>query len=139
MFSFYSELAIEGAYHENHSYPSPKLQLEWRIEDLRSRMEDISTGNYGITAYSFTGCRFSRDDLAYTPPKYFSRESNIVDALAIAEETLAAMEAEEAELREIDRSKVKTEQHPGQLAIWNILHTEIEPHIQYTEELKTAA
>ena len=48
--SYYSELAINDAYHENHSYPSPELQLKWRIEDLRSRLEDICAGNYGITA-----------------------------------------------------------------------------------------
>ena len=38
---YYSNLAIEGTYHEDHSYPSPELQLKWRIEDLRSRLEDI--------------------------------------------------------------------------------------------------
>ena len=37
---YYSNLAIEGTYHEDHSYPSPELQLKWRIEDLRSRLED---------------------------------------------------------------------------------------------------
>lgn len=68
---YYSELAIESTYHEDHSYPSPELQLKWRIEDLRCRLEDISAGNYGITAHSFMGCRFSRDDLAYTPSNTF--------------------------------------------------------------------
>lgn len=136
---YYSDLAIEGTYHEDHSYPSPELQLKWRIEDLRSRLEDISTGNYGITAHSFMGCRFSRDDLAYTPPEYFSRESDIMDALAIAEESLAAMEAEEAELREIEKSKVNTEEYPGQLTIWDIPYVETEPLAQHAKELKTAA
>lgn len=136
---YYSDLAIEGTYHEDHSYPSPELQLKWRIEDLRSRLEDISTGNYGVTAHSFMGCRFSRDDLAYTPPEYFSRESDIMDALAIAEESLAAMEAEEAELREIEKSKENIEEYPGQLTIWDIPYAETEPLAQYTEELKTAA
>lgn len=136
---YYSNLEIEGTYHEDHSYPSPELQLKWRIEDLRSRLEDISTGNYGITAHCFMGCRFSRDDLAYTPPEYFSRESDIMDALAIAEESLAAMEAEEAELREIEKNKTNTEEFPGQLTIWDILQAEIEPLAQHEEELKTAA
>ena len=116
---YYSNLAIEGTYHEDHSYPSPELQLKWRIEDLRSRLEDISTGNYGITAHSFMGCRFSRDNLvAYTPPEYFSRESDVMDALAIAEESLAVMEAE---LREIEKSKTNTDELPGQLTIWDSL------------------
>ena len=136
---YYSDLAIEGTYHEDHSYPSPELQLKWRIENLRSRLEDISTGNFGITAHSFMGCRFSRDDLAYTPPEYFSRKSDIMDALAIAEESLAAMEAEEAEHREIEKSKTSTNEIPGQLTIWDIPNVEIEPFAQHTEELKTAA
>lgn len=136
---YYSELAIEDAYYEDHSYPSPELQLRWRIEDLRSRLEDISTGNYGITAHSFMGCRFSRDDLAYTPPEFFSRVSDIMDALAIAEDKLTAMEAEEAEHHEIEKSKTNTEEIPGQLTIWDIPHVEIEPFAQHTEELKTAA
>ena len=137
--SYYSELAINDAYHENHSYPSPELQLKWRIEDLRSRLEDICAGNYGITAHYFMGCRFSKDDLAYTPPEYFSRESDIMDALAIAEESLAAMEVEEAELREIEKSKVNTEEYPWQLTIGDILQAEIESLAQHEEELKTAA
>ncbi len=139
---YYSELSIEGTYHEGHSYPSPELQLKWRIEDLRSRLEDISTGNYGITAHSFMGCRSSRDDLAYTPytpPEYFSRESDIMDALAIAEESLAEMEAEEAELREIEKSKVNTEEYPWQLTIEDILQAKIESLAQHEEKLKTAA
>ena len=122
---YYSELAIEDAYHEDRSYPSPELQLKWRIEDLRSRLGDISMGHYGITSHCFMGCRFSRDDLAYTPPEFFSRVSDIMDALAIAEDRLAAMEAEEAEQREIENSKTNTEEYPGQLTIWDILHTEL--------------
>ena len=51
---YYSELSIEGTYHEGHSYPSPELQLKWRIEDLRSRLEDISTGNYASACPSRT-------------------------------------------------------------------------------------
>lgn len=136
---YYSELSIEGTYHEDHSYPSPELQMKWRIEDLRSRLEDISSGSCGITAHSLMGCRFSRDDLAYTPPEYYSRESDIMDALAIAEESLAAMEVEEAELREIEKSKVNSGEYPWQLTIGDILQAEIEPLAQHEEELKTAA
>lgn len=119
------EPATEGDYHEGRSYPSSELLLKWRIEDLRSRLEDISTGNYGISAHYFMGCRFSRDELECTPPEYFSRESNITDALAIAEENLAATEAEEADLREIEKSKTNTEEYPTQLTIWDILHVEL--------------
>lgn len=62
-----------------------------------------------------------------------------MDALAIAEENLAAMEAEEAELHEIEKSKVNTEEYPGQLTIWDIPYVETEPLAQHEEELKTAA
>ncbi len=133
--SYYSELAINDAYHENHSYPSPELQLKWRIEDLRSRLEDICAGNYGITAHYFMGCRFSKDDLAYTPPEYFSRESDIMDALAIAEESLAAREAE---LREIEKRKTNTVEFNGQFTIWNIRQDDDYTSVQ-TDELNQAA
>lgn len=62
-----------------------------------------------------------------------------MEALAIAEESLAAMEVEEAELREIEKNKTNTEEFPGQLTIWDILQAEIEPLAQHEEELKTAA
>ena len=133
--SYYSELAINDAYHENHSYPSPELQLKWRIEDLRSRLEDICAGNYGITAHYFMGCRFSKDDLAYTPPEYFSRESDIMDALDIAEESLAAREAE---LREIEKRKTNTVEFNGQFTIWNIHQDDDYTSVQ-TDELNQAA
>ena len=133
--SYYSELAINDAYHENHSYPSPELPLKWRIEDLRSRLEDICAGNYGITAHYFMGCRFSKDDLAYTPPEYFSRESDIMDALAIAEESLAAREAE---LREIEKRKTNTVEFNGQFTIWNIHQDDDYTSVQ-TDELNQAA
>lgn len=136
---YYSELAIDGAYYEDRSYPSPELQLKWRLEDLRSRLKDISMGKIGITAHCFIGCRYSKDDLAYTTPEYFFRESDIMDAIAMAEERLASMEAEEAELREIEKIKTNMDEFPGQLTIWDILYAEINPISQHEEELKTAA
>ena len=59
-----------------------------------------------------------------------------MDALAIAEESLAVMEAE---LREIEKSKTNTEEYPGQLTIRDIPYAETELLAPYTEELKTAA
>ena len=78
---YYSELAIDDTYREDYSYPSPELQLKWRIEDLRTRLEDISKGKYGIIARYYAGFRYSKDDLSYTPPEYFCRESDIMDAI----------------------------------------------------------
>lgn len=80
---YYSDLAIEGTYHEDNSYPSHGLQLKWRIEDLQSRLECISSGNYEITAHSFISCRFSRNYLAYTLLEYFSREFDTMEILVM--------------------------------------------------------
>lgn len=75
---YFSELDINNACYEDHSYPSPEMELRWRIEDLRSRLDEITNGEYGITAHYFMGCQFSKDNLAFTPPKYFSRASDII-------------------------------------------------------------
>lgn len=94
----FSELAIEqeDVHREDRSYPPPEAQLRWRIADLRSRLEDISKGRYGVTAHYYMGCRFSEDELAFAPPEYFSSRSDVMDAIAIAEERLASIEAEKA-------------------------------------------
>lgn len=136
---YYSELAIDDTYREDHSYPSPKLQLKWRIEDLRSRLEDISKEKYGIIAHRYTGFRYSKDDLSYTPPEYFCRESDIMDAITIAEEKLAIIEAEETEQREIGKKKTQTEELLGQLTIWDILQTKFEVLTQHEFEPEMAA
>lgn len=136
---YYSELAIDDTYREDHSYPSPKLQLKWRIEDLRSRLENISKGKYGIIAHCYTGFRYSKDDLSYAPPEYFCRESDIMDAITIAEEKLALIEAEETEQREIGKKKTQTEELPGQLAILDILQARLDLLTQHEFELNVAA
>ena len=82
---YFSELAIDNDYCEDYSYPSPEMKLKWRIEDLKDRLDEISKGNYGITAHYFMGCQFSEEDLAYTPPEYFSRASDILAAISSSE------------------------------------------------------
>lgn len=136
---YYSELAIDDTYREDHSYPSPELQLKWKIEDLRSRLEDISNGKHSIRAHCYTGCRCSKDDLSYTPPEYFCRETDIMDAIAIAEEKLALLEAKETEQRETGKKKTQTEELPGQLTIWDILQARLDLLIQHEFELNMAA
>ncbi len=83
---------INDACYEDHSYPSPEMELRWRIEDLRNRLDEITNGEYGITAHYFMGYQFSKDDLAFTPPEYFSRASDVLDT--IAEEELALSDYE---------------------------------------------
>ncbi|MED9914103.1 MAG: hypothetical protein UE499_04235 [Acutalibacteraceae bacterium] len=134
---YYSELAIEDTCREDYSYPSPEMQLRWRIEDLESRLEDIVGGSYGITAHYYMGCRFSKEDLAYAPPEYFSRASDIITAISIAEEKLIAMEAAEADIQLKETTVPEIEEIPGQLTIWDILPVDF---VEKPEsELKAAA
>ena len=78
----FSELDINDACYEDHSYPSPEMELRWRIEDLRNRLDEITNGEYRITAHYFMGYQFSKDDLAFTPSEYFSRASDVLDTIA---------------------------------------------------------
>lgn len=138
---YYSELVMGEQYwdHPDHSIISPAVKWKWRIEDLLSRLEDITTGKYGLTAHFFMDCQYSRDDLAYAPPEYFSRESDIMDAITLAKERLAATEAEETELRGTVNSKTITEELPEQLTIWNAPRAEPHSLTQQKRELKAAA
>ena len=117
---YYPQIAIEDTYRADYSYPSPELQLRWRIEELKSRFEDIAGGSYGVTAHYYMGCRFSKEELAYAPPEYFSRASDIITAISIAEENLAVMEAEgsdiqpkETTISEIEEINIRTDYHLG--------------------------
>ena len=134
---YYSELVIEDSYCENYSYPPPEMQLRWRIEDLKSRLEDIVGGSYGVTAHYYMGCRFSKEDLAYAPPECFSRASDIMTAISIAEEKLTVMEAEESDIQLKETTVPEIEERPGQLTIWDILPIDF---VEKPEsELKTVA
>lgn len=45
---YFSNLAIEKeeqAVFEDHSYPAPEIQLQWRIEDLFNRLEELQHGD----------------------------------------------------------------------------------------------
>ena len=56
---------------EDHSYPSPVLQIKWRIEDLLNRLEEITNDNNRVEAHHFMGCRFSDVDLRLAMPNAF--------------------------------------------------------------------
>lgn len=71
--------------HIDHSFPSPEMQLRWRLEDLRERLSEITKGSVSTSAIS-RSTHFSADDLAYAPASAFSRESDILAAIEIAEE-----------------------------------------------------
>lgn len=134
---YYSESAIEENYREDHSYPSPEMQLRWRIEDLQSRLEDIAGGKYGVTAHYYMGCRYTKEDLVYAPPEYFSRASDIMTAISIAEEKLALMEAEKCEIQLKETTVSEIEETLGQLTIRDILSVDFVEKLE--SELKAAA
>lgn len=92
---------------------------------MRDRLDEISKGNYGVTAHYFMGCQFSEEDLAYTPPEYFSRASDILAAISIAEDKIVASEEKEI-IAEIDGcvDGYRNESIPGQLTIWNLMFNE---------------
>lgn len=90
---YYSELALDDTFREDYSYQSPELQLQWRIEDLTVRLEDVSGGNIGTAASKYREFRFSEDDLAYAPPEFFSGSSDIIAAIELAKEKMAALKA----------------------------------------------
>lgn len=121
---YFSELAIDNDYCEDYSYPSPEMELKWRIEDLKDRLDEISKGNYVITAHYFMGCQFSEEDLAYTPPEYFSRASDILAAISIAEEKISALEQKEmiSEINDVVDG-YQDESMPGQLTIWDFMNS----------------
>lgn len=97
---YYSELNADEQYWEQHDHSiiSPVLQWEWRIEDLISRLEDITGERYGSIALNYQGCRFTDADLAYSPPEFFSRASDIMAAIDIAKDKLIELADKETSL-----------------------------------------
>ena len=101
---YYFELAIEGIYHEYHSYPSPELRWNGELAicgadwwtSPRETMELPHIALWDVGSPEMTWRTLL--------PEYFSRKSDVMNPLAIAEENLAAMVAEEAELCEIKKS-----------------------------------
>lgn len=125
---YYSELALDDAFHEDYSYPSPELQLQWRIEDLIGRLEDVSDGNVGTAASKYREYRFSEDDLAYAPPEFFSRSSDIIAAIELAKEKMAALK-EKNEYFQIEGSAnatVELDDVSGQLSIGDYMQSNID-------------
>lgn len=137
---YFSELTIGDDYRDDYSYPSPEWQLRWRIEDLLSRLEDISKGDHGIIASYHGGCQYSKEDIAYAPPECFFREDTIIAAIAMAKRKLALLEAEDTKLhaREdaecVDRINAEISR---QLCIWDLLHSETP--VTFDLEMKQAA
>ncbi len=120
----FSELAIERIDAEDDSYPSEKMRLKWRIEDLEDRLREVSVGKIGIIARRYKNVRFSKDDLKYTPPVFFSSESDIMEAISIAEEKLSLIEVCTMEIPDEESPAILLQEVPGQLTIWNVFQVE---------------
>lgn len=78
---YYSNLAIdEVAYRHDVSITSPEQQLLWRLDDLRDRLDELkrSGGLYGGV------CCFTKSDLRYAPPDYFSTIYDVDCAIELA-------------------------------------------------------
>ena len=134
---YYSELAIEDTCHEDYSYPSPEMQLRWRIEDLQSRLADITGDNYAVTAHYYMGCRYPKEDLVYASPECFSRACDIMAAISIAEERLALIDAEKSDIQLNETTMPEISEIPGQLTI---LDTPSRENVEQSEsEVKAAA
>lgn len=72
---YFSNIAIdkeEQATYEDHSYPSPEMQLQWRIEDLFNRLEELHHGRYNQETVDYSDCRLSRTDIEYALPEHLS-------------------------------------------------------------------
>lgn len=122
---YYSELnADEQCWKQHdHSIISPVLQWEWRIEDLISRLEDITGERYGSIAFNYQGCRFTDADLTYSSPEFFSRASDIMAAIDIAKEKIEEIKEEDDLVR--PKKKIITDNVCddilGQITIWDYL------------------
>ena len=73
----FSDAAIDAAYREDRSYPSPVQQLDWRLEDLRDRLEEIGR----------VGCQdrphYAQGDLVYALPEDLHDRGAILSAIAV--------------------------------------------------------
>lgn len=122
---YYSELNADLQYWERHDHSiiSPALQWEWRIEDLISRSEDITGERYGSIALNYQGCRFTDAALAYSPPEFFSRASDIMAAIDIAKEKIEEIKKEDDFV--LPKKDIITDcvcdDIPGQMTIWDYL------------------
>lgn len=124
---YFSNLAIEKeeqAVFEDHSYPSPEIQLQWRIEDLFSRLDELHHGRYNPGVLDYSDCRLSRTDIEYALPEHLTNVDDIITAIAIAKYKLQRAFAEE----QCEETNVKENDDvlPGQITIWEFVEREKE-------------
>lgn len=124
---YFSNLAIEKeeqAVFEDHSYPSPEIQLQWRIEDLFNRLEELHHGRCNQETFVYSDCRLSRTDIEYALPEHLTNVDDIITAIAIAKYKLQRAFAEEQS--EETNVMEKDDVLPGQITIWEYVEREKE-------------
>ena len=120
---YFSNLALEKeeqAVFEDLSYPSPEMQLQWRIEDLFLRLEELHP-----ESFNYSDCRLSRNDIEYVLPEHLSNVNDIITAIAIAKYKLQHAFPEDQ--YEETNAKEKGDVLPGQITIWECVEREKEP------------
>lgn len=124
---YFSNLEIEKeeqAVFVDHSYPSPEMQLQWRIEDLFNRLEELHHGKYNQKTIDYSDCRLSRTNIEYALPEHLSNVDDIITAIAIAKHKLQRAYSED----QYDETTVteKDDVLPGQITIWEYVEREKE-------------
>lgn len=79
---YFSRAAMDAAGREERSYPSPKRQLEWRLEDLLDRSEEFGPGAAECRA------RYTEDDLKYARPEDLLTREAVLAAIEAARRRL---------------------------------------------------
>lgn len=94
----FSNLDAEPYKYHDHSITTPEQQLQWRLDDLRERIDELKTtsGLYGGV------CRYTKNDLRYALPGCFHTIYELEIAIELAVEDLKnkygiQISAEEAE------------------------------------------
>ncbi len=79
-------MAVDNNYKEKDdlSYPAPEMQLQWRLEDLQMRIEELcKTG-----AHYTDGSHFSDKDICYVLPEELYSIWDVERAIELAEHDL---------------------------------------------------
>lgn len=84
---YFSRAAMDAAGWEDRSYPSPERQLEWRLEDLLDRSEELGLGAEECRA------RYTEDDLKYALPEDLLTREAVLAAIEAARRDLGRPES----------------------------------------------
>lgn len=77
----FSRKATNKCYEDDFSYPSPKVQLLWRLEELKTRYEELIDEDF---AYQ-NSLILMEDDLRYALPENLHSIRHIKAAIELAE------------------------------------------------------